>query len=163
MARFKLDMTRRQGGFGLLRAGDETLEEHGTDQGATKRTRGALPADRWARVQELSRFETQRFARRANVDEHGAGAQHRRERLIVRRSTPRIGQNSDQCVPVERRPPVDPPNFDGLGDEGVGEDVDAHGDDPRLGAEIHTSPRYQIGSRACGVRVGEVDRRAGRL
>jgi hypothetical protein len=88
-------------------------------------------------MQELARFETQRIAGRPQVDQFGAGAEHGRESLVVGRLSPRVGQDPDQGVAIQRWSPVHAPDVDGLRREGIRQKIHPNGHDARFDAEVH--------------------------
>ncbi len=94
----RLPATRLAGGehaLGVLGRRGEPLEQHRADQRSAHRPGRALPLDRRPGVQELAALEAERLRRGEYVDQVRLRAEHRRERLRVRRRAPRVAHHRD--------------------------------------------------------------------
>ncbi len=132
---------------------DQSFEGGRSQQGAAHRAGGSLPGDRRTGVQELSALEAEHLRRRRDVDQVGGHAEHRLEGALVGRLAARVGGDGREVGlgAGHRRAPVDAGDVDGLGLDGIREQVGADVDD------AHDAPSSELDRAPGGGGVGQID------
>jgi len=133
VARVKVHTAGGERRLGVVGCRPQALEQHRADQRTTHRAGRALPVDRRAGVQERALLQAERRTRRTYVDQLCPRREQPVDRGAVGLRPPRVGHHAGQRSFAARlgRPPVDPPDRNGLVVECVGEQRHTGTDNPR--------------------------------